>query len=165
MPGTLVAKRASTMTRPLLSVFTPTASRPSPAVNGTRPIDTSTTSASIDSAAPPAVGWTVALSVFPAASTPVTLDDSLKTMPCFSKRRWTCRQTSLSIPGRMRSRNSTTITLEPRRRLIENQGAGRGDDAPLVDIDAGQARHVRAGGDDDRLALDGLALAVGGFHL
>src|SRR5260221_13470331 len=61
MPGTLVAKRVSTMTRPLLSVFTPTASRPSPSVNGTRPIDTSTTSASIDSAAPPAVGWTIAL--------------------------------------------------------------------------------------------------------
>src|SRR5262249_38275994 len=58
MPGTLVAKRASTMTRPLLSVFTPAASRPSPSVNGTRPIDTSTTSASIDSAAPPpSGGW------------------------------------------------------------------------------------------------------------
>src|SRR6266481_1027142 len=51
MLGTLVAKRASTMTRPLLSVFTPAVSSPSPSVNGTRPIDTSTTSASIDSAA------------------------------------------------------------------------------------------------------------------
>src|SRR5215475_3662659 len=87
MPGTLVAKRASTMTRPLLSVFTPAASSPSPSVNATRPIDTSTTSASIDSAAPPAAGWTVASIFCPAALMPVTLDDSLKTIPCLSKMR------------------------------------------------------------------------------
>src|SRR5215467_3705442 len=40
---------------------------------------------------------------------------------------------------------------QPLRHLIEDQGAGRGHDAPLVDIDAGQTRHVRAGGDDDRI--------------
>src|SRR5262249_45960095 len=54
---------------------------------------------------------------------------------------------------------------QPLRHLLENQSAGRGHDAPLVDIDAGQACHVRAGGDDDRLAFDGLAPAVSGLHL
>src|SRR6266699_1077508 len=44
------------MTRPLLSVCTPMASRPRPSVNGTRPTATSTISASMLSAAPPAAG-------------------------------------------------------------------------------------------------------------
>ena len=87
MPGTLVAKCASTTTRPLLSFFTPSSSSPSPWVNGTRPIDTSTTSASIVCALPPAAGSTVALSLLPDASTPVTFDDSLNVRPCFSSMR------------------------------------------------------------------------------
>ncbi len=47
MPGTLVAKCPSTITRPRLSFFTPASSRPSPSVKGTRPMATSTTSASM----------------------------------------------------------------------------------------------------------------------
>src|SRR4029078_1460288 len=72
MPGTLVAKCASTMTRPRLSFFTPTSSSPSPSVNGTRPIATSTTSVSMASAAPPLAGSIAAFSTAPAPSTPVT---------------------------------------------------------------------------------------------
>ena len=45
---------------------------------GTRPIATSTTSASIVSAAPPAAGSTLTFSASPAASTPVTLDAELE---------------------------------------------------------------------------------------
>ncbi len=47
------------------------------------------------------------------------------------------------------------------RRLGERQRAGRGDDDFLVDLDAGQARHVGAGGDDDGLGFERLFLAVG----
>src|SRR6185437_5073971 len=36
----------------------------------------------------------------------------------------------------------------------ESQRAGRGDDGLLVDLDPRQRRHVGAGGDDDRLALE-----------
>ena len=35
----------------------------------------------------------------------------------------------------------------------------------LVDVDAVEARDVRAGGDDDVLGLERLGLAVGVFHL
>ena len=45
---------------------------------------------------------------------------------------------------------------------VERQRAGGGDDALLVDGDAGKRRHVRAGGDDDVLGLE-LARAVLGF--
>ena len=47
------------------------------------------------------------------------------------------------------------------RRLGERERAGRGDDGLLVDLDAGQARDVGAGGDDDRLGLEGRLVAVG----
>ena len=40
-------------------------------------------------------------------------------MPCFSRMRWNCRATSLSMPGTMRSRNSTTVTSAPSRRHTE----------------------------------------------
>ena len=46
---------------------------------------------------------------------PVTLWPSLKVKPCFCSRRWKSLATSLSMPGRMRSRYSITVTLEPRR--------------------------------------------------
>ena len=92
-----------------------------------------------------------------------------------ARRRWACFATSPSMPGRMRSRNSTTVTSAPSRRQTEpssrpmtpapttssrfgtageRQRAGRGDDALLVDLDARERRRVRAGGDDDRLCLD-----------
>ena len=40
-------------------------------------------------------------------------------MPCFSLMRWNCLATSVSMPGRMRSRYSTTVTCEPRRRQTD----------------------------------------------
>src|SRR5262249_61986579 len=54
---------------------------------------------------------------------------------------------------------------QPPGSFVEDQRASRGHDALLVDVDAGQTRHVRAGGNDDRLTLDCLSLAVGGLHL
>ncbi len=86
------------------------------------------------------------------------------------------------MPGRMRSRNSTTVTSAPSRRQTEpssspitpapttisdfggfgqRQRAGRGDDLTLVDLDPRQAGDVGAGGDDDRLGLVGRLGAVG----
>ncbi len=46
---------------------------------------------------------------------PGTLLESLNSMPCFCRMRWNCRATSLSMPGRIRSRYSTTVTCAPRR--------------------------------------------------
>ena len=40
-------------------------------------------------------------------------------MPCFLRMRSNCFETSPSSVGRMRSRNSTTVTSEPRRRQTE----------------------------------------------
>ena len=54
---------------------------------------------------------------------------------------------------------------EPLRHLVQHERTGRGDDTLFVDLDAAQARDIRAGGDHDRLAFDRLAGAVGGFHL
>ena len=45
--------------------------------------------------------------------------------------------------------------------LAKRQRAGRGDDGLLVDLDAGQARDVGAGGDDDGLGLERRLAAVG----
>ena len=54
---------------------------------------------------------------------------------------------------------------EPLRHLVKHQRTGRGNDTLFVDLNAAQARDIRAGGDHDRLAFDRLAGAVGGFHL
>ena len=48
-----------------------------------------------------------------------TLLDSWKVMPCLARMRCACLPTSPSMPGRMRSRNSTTVTSEPSRRQTE----------------------------------------------
>src|ERR1700694_4666958 len=157
MPGTLLAKAPSTTTRPRLSRFTPAASSPSPSVHGTRPIATSTTSASTISAAPPETGSIFALSFLPELSTAVSLDDNLKVIPWRSSRRWNCLPTSASMPGRMRARNARTRPRGPSpppyraeleaddagadhkqalRHLVEAQRAGRGHDALFVDVDA-----------------------------
>ena len=45
-------------------------------------------------------------------------------------------------------------------RLSQTKRAGRGDDRLLVDLDAGQARDVGAGGDDDRLRLKRVLVSV-----
>ncbi len=47
---------------------------------------------------------------------PVTLVESLKARPCLVSTRWKVFATSRSMPGMMRSRNSTTVTSAPRRR-------------------------------------------------
>ena len=52
-------------------------------------------------------------------STFVTFEDSLNCIPCFARMRWNCRPTSRSMPGRTRSRNSTTTTSAPSRRQTE----------------------------------------------
>ena len=57
----------------------------------------------------------LAASVGPDVSTPVTLAPSLKAKPCFSRMRWNCLAISPSIPGKIRSRNSTTVTSAPSR--------------------------------------------------
>ena len=80
---------------------------------------TSTTSASMVSAAPPLAGSTVAFSRLPEVSTAVTFDDSLNAIPCFSKSRCAWRRTSPSMPGNTPSRNSTTVTCAPSRRHTE----------------------------------------------
>ncbi len=49
---------------------------------------------------------------------------------------------------------------QPLGHLRQHQRAGRGDHRALVDDDRGQFRRVRAGGDDDALALDPLLVAV-----
>ena len=55
---------------------------------------------------------------------------------------------------------------EALRHLVQNASAPVEDTMRLlVDLDAAQPGHVRAGGDDDCLAFDGLAVAVGGLHL
>ena len=57
------------------------------------------------------------------------------------------------------------ITSELLRHFGQSERAGRRDDALLVDVDAGQRRDVRAGGDDDGLGLERLRLAVGGLDV
>ena len=80
---------------------------------------TSTTSASSVLASPPAAGSTVTLAAPLAVSTLVTLEPSMNLTPCFSRMRWNCLTVSTSMPGRMRSRYSTTVTSAPRRRQTE----------------------------------------------
>jgi hypothetical protein len=50
---------------------------------------------------------------------PVTLEPSLKAIPCLVSERWKVLAVSSSTPGVMRSRNSTTVTFEPSRRQTE----------------------------------------------
>ncbi len=104
---------------PRLSTSIPTVSSPRPSVYGRRPMQTSTTSASSTSSEPPLAASVVTLSLVLSFSMPVTLRDSLKLMPCFSNRRLACLETSPSMPGSARSRNSTTVTSAPRRRQTE----------------------------------------------
>mmetsp|Transcript_21416 Transcript_21416/g.50785 ORF Transcript_21416/g.50785 Transcript_21416/m.50785 type:complete len:225 (+) Transcript_21416:572-1246(+) len=120
MPGTLVVKWSSTSTMPRAPTLMPTFSRPSPSVKGTRPVASSTMSASIVTASPPLTGSTV--SVAPPAglsAAPMTLVDILNFMPCFLSTLWKVVAISESRPGVMWSRNSTTVTSVPSRRQTE----------------------------------------------
>mmetsp|Transcript_15913 Transcript_15913/g.40556 ORF Transcript_15913/g.40556 Transcript_15913/m.40556 type:complete len:229 (-) Transcript_15913:461-1147(-) len=117
--GTLVWKWLSTLMRPTLSVSIPRASRPMLRVNGRLPVLTSTTSASKVVAAPPAEGSRVSFTPSPTTSEAVTLVLSMNFMPCFFKifrKAWVI---SLSMPGVMVSRNSTTVTSAPSLRHTE----------------------------------------------
>ncbi len=77
---------------------------------------TRTTSASTVSAAPPFAGSILAFRRLPDESMAATFEDSLNVIPCFSSSLCACRRTSPSMPGRMPSRNSTTVTCAPSRR-------------------------------------------------
>ena len=135
------------------------------------------TSVSIVSAAPPAAGSTVSVTALPLAFAPVTLVDRRKSKPCFLKILLASLRTSPSMPGRIWSRNSTTVTSAPSRRQTEpssspitpppmttmrfgtagkRQRAGGIDDlrAFIVHLDARQRSDRRAGGDDDVLRGD-----------
>mmetsp|Transcript_41442 Transcript_41442/g.129795 ORF Transcript_41442/g.129795 Transcript_41442/m.129795 type:complete len:225 (-) Transcript_41442:644-1318(-) len=114
--GTLVRKWSSTSMRPRRSVSMPRFSRPRFSVKGLRPVATSTTSASKVSASPPLEGSMVSVTPASVTSEEVTLVLSLNFMPCFLRMLWNFLATSLSMPGVMRSRNSTTVTSLPRRR-------------------------------------------------
>mmetsp|Transcript_5683 Transcript_5683/g.16779 ORF Transcript_5683/g.16779 Transcript_5683/m.16779 type:complete len:202 (-) Transcript_5683:493-1098(-) len=116
MLGTFVRKWSSTSTRPALSVSMPSSSRPRPAVKGRRPVDTRTTSKTSVVSSPPLAGACVSAtpsSVTSALTTPVL---SLNFMPCFLSSRRNVLPVSLSVPGTMWSRYSTTVTLVPSRR-------------------------------------------------
>mmetsp|Transcript_998 Transcript_998/g.2575 ORF Transcript_998/g.2575 Transcript_998/m.2575 type:complete len:202 (-) Transcript_998:407-1012(-) len=120
MPGTLVAKWSSTSTCPRPFTFTPTFSRPRPSVNGARPVETSTMSASISSMAPSLRASSVSLAPPDGSSSAeLTLVDSLNFMPCFLKMRCRLDAISLSMGPPIASINSTTVTSAPRRRQTE----------------------------------------------
>ena len=120
------------------------------------------TSASMVSVVPPAAGSTLAFKdLAREESIAVTLEASRNVMPCRARMRWKFLATSRSMPGRMRSKNSTTVTWaaepaphraelepddagaddqEPAGNFFERQRAGRRDDAFLVDVDAACSR-------------------------
>ena len=95
--------------------------------------------------------------------------------------RWNWRATSLSMPGRMRSRYSITSTSEPSRRQTDPSSspitpapmtkkhlwdggqferAGGRDNRHFVDRDTGQRRHIGPGRDDDVFRFETLVRAV-----
>src|SRR4029453_6273555 len=87
-----------------------------------------------------------------AGVTPVTFEDRRKVKSCLWSRRWNCLATSASMPGTIRSRNSTTGPLAPRLAQpapSAGQRPGRGGYALLVNLDAVGASTVGTGGDDD----------------
>ena len=84
----------------------------------------------------------------------MTLDDSLKVMPCFSRMRWNCRRDLAVHAGQdaVEELDHRHLRAEPPpdraelepdhagadhqqllRHLVERERAGRGDDALLVD--------------------------------
>ncbi len=68
------------------------------------------------SASPPSTGSTVSATPLALVLAPVTLELSLKAIPCLVRERWKVLAVSSSMPGHMRGRNSTTVTWAPRRR-------------------------------------------------
>mmetsp|Transcript_960 Transcript_960/g.3099 ORF Transcript_960/g.3099 Transcript_960/m.3099 type:complete len:330 (-) Transcript_960:153-1142(-) len=114
-PGTLVLKSCSMMTRPALSCSTPASFRPRPSVYGRRPVATSTTSTSMVSGSPPALGSMVSFTPSGPGTAPVTLVLYLNLKPCFFSVRSKVVRIWESRLGTMPSVNSTTVTCAPRR--------------------------------------------------
>ncbi|KAF5046508.1 hypothetical protein DSECCO2_470000 [anaerobic digester metagenome] len=124
MPGTEVSSRASALIQPRWSVSTPAPARPRPAVLGTRPTATRTTSASSTLSFCADAGRSLTKGEGPRVTcTPVAVTSALdavrassQPMPRFFISRWMSllRSASMDGTGRMRSRPSTTVTLEPR---------------------------------------------------
>ena len=153
---------------------------------GTRPIATSTTSASIVSTAPPAAGSTLAFRVLPDVSIAGDLgrefechallgQDALELLADFGIHAGQDAVEEFDDDDLRAEAAPHRAELQPdhagadheklRRHLRERERAGRRHDARLVDLDALQARDIRAGRDDDVLRLDGLRLAVRAGHL
>ena len=141
---------------------------------------TSTTSASSVVASPPAAGSIVTLAPAFVFSTFATFMPSRKAMPCFSSMRWNCFATLVVHAGQdaVQELDDFDVGAEalPHRAEFEPDDAAAddehllrhrrqrkrafgGDDDLLVDLDAGQASHVGAGGDADRSGLERLRLA------
>ncbi len=110
----------------------------------------------------------------PVFSTLATLWPRWNLKPCFSRMRWNSWRPRRPCPAGCGRGYSTTVTSAPRRCHTEpslqpdhagaddeqlfrhdgqGEGAGRGHDDLLVDLDAGQPRDVGAGGDDDVLGV------------
>mmetsp|Transcript_25952 Transcript_25952/g.28313 ORF Transcript_25952/g.28313 Transcript_25952/m.28313 type:complete len:202 (-) Transcript_25952:508-1113(-) len=115
MLGIFVLKCSSTLMRPILSVSMPNSSKPMFFVNGRLPVLTNTTSATIDDFSPPAEGSTVNFTPSPVTSDATTFVLRLNFMPCFFKMFKNFPAVSLSMPGVIESKYSTTVTSVPKR--------------------------------------------------
>ena len=124
--------------RPRASVARPMASRPRPSVLGRRPVDTSTRSQRIVSL--PSTS-TSGRRFFTA--TPVTRAPSVKLRSCRFSRRCASRAISASMPGRMRSRYSSTVTLLPSRAQTEPSSRPMAP-APITTRCPGTSLHASA---------------------
>ena len=110
-PSILVANRSFTGMNPFLCSASGKSSRPRPSVFGMRPTATKTRSQVMRS--PPSYSTTQRPFLTFAA---VTFAPSRNSMPCFSKIFFASAAISASIPARIRSRNSRTVTFAPSRR-------------------------------------------------
>mmetsp|Transcript_36291 Transcript_36291/g.49849 ORF Transcript_36291/g.49849 Transcript_36291/m.49849 type:complete len:256 (+) Transcript_36291:735-1502(+) len=116
MDGIFVWKCSLITTRPRSSIWTPTSSKPSPLVKGTRPTETRTTSASISSEEEPSL-FSILIVTAPLAffAAEVTFDPILNSIPCFCKIFLKFDAISSSAPAAIESINSTAVTFEPSR--------------------------------------------------
>ena len=102
------------------------------------------------SASPPAAGSTVTCAAAGVLRRRSPWCRAGTSMPCLPRMRWNCLATSPSMPGRMRSRNSITVTLEPRR-ARPSRAPGRCTPPPTRRCACGTSASVeRPGRGDDR---------------
>mmetsp|Transcript_40054 Transcript_40054/g.107237 ORF Transcript_40054/g.107237 Transcript_40054/m.107237 type:complete len:211 (-) Transcript_40054:478-1110(-) len=150
-PLTLVAKLSLITMRLALSSSTPIFSRPRSSVLGRRPTATSTTSASNFSLAPPAAGSSVSDTPSGRMSAATTLVLSLKSKArVFLSDLWKASVISLSMVAQMRSRNSITVTLAPRRAHTEPSSRPM-TPPPMTARDLGTLGRTRAPVDDTQV--------------